>query len=525
MTKYLFLTGGVVSSLGKGIVLSSIGALLRKHKIHMIKIDPYLNYDPGTMSPYQHGEVYVTANGKETDLDLGNYERFTGSGGHSNYTTGRIFHDVINQERRGDYLGQTVQIVPHLTDHIKWLICQHDGNVDYVLVEIGGTVGDIESKWFLEAIRQLTQEKPGDCMVVHLSLVPRLNACGELKTKPTQHSVATLMTHGLVPDIIICRSDVSLNENIRKKIAFHCRVAEDCVFGAMDLDCIYKMPNVLAEQGLLCCLERKWGTEVVRSDMNPWDKLFHQSCMHGCSIAIVGKYTENKDAYKSLEESLKLAGRHLNTGVLIVYIEARHDDTVVRLQECNADAVIVAGGFGQDGIRGKLRAIRYCRENNVPFIGICLGFQLAVIEYCTNVCGITCRSAEWEEDMLPGPNVVAIINPKCKIMGGTMRLGDRDITLVPGTLSHKIYGTDVITERHRHRYDVDADRLTKWQPDHSEPGMCITGWATDIRMPEIVEIPEHPFFIGVQFHPEYNSTVFSPHPLFTALIRKLIPLQ
>lgn len=527
MTKYIFLTGGVVSSLGKGIILSSIGALLNKHRIQMIKIDPYLNPDPGTMNPYEHGEVYVTSQGDETDLDLGNYERFTGLTTCKNYTSGKILTTVIRREREGNYLGKTVQIVPHLTDHIKEVIReQHDGKpYDFVLVEVGGTVGDIEGLWFLEAIRQMVREEPENCLTIHLSLVPYIRACGELKTKPTQHSVATLMTKGLFPDIIICRSEMPLDQQIKDKIAFFCQVNPSAVFQAVDLDCVYKMPMVLHDQGFLSCLSDKLKQPIIQPDMKDWVELERaiirsNSNKIQCKLAIAGKYTSNLDSYKSLVESLKIAGYHQAIRVGIEYIDTRKPVDMGSLKHLHG--IIVAGGFGTDGIESKIEIIRYCRTQQVPFLGICLGFQLAAIEHCRWLNPtMNIGSGEWGEgknDMLP---LIKIMNPDCAVMGGTMRLGDKTVNVKPGTHAHDIYHSSRIHERHRHRYDLDINLFNELTRDKGilvEEELYVSGTG-DCNLPEILELSGHPFFMGVQYHPEYKTTVTHPHPLFSRFIQ------
>ena len=539
MPKYLFLTGGVFSSLGKGIVLSSIGALLKDvgAKIKMIKIDPYLNVDPGTMNPYQHGEVYVTSIGEETDLDLGNYERFTGISGHSNYTTGRIFQDVLDKERKGDYLGQTVQVVPHLTDHIKELIQDDICDDEIVLVEIGGTVGDIESTWFLEAIRQMVHNDPDDCLIVHLSVVPTLKSCGEHKTKPTQHSVATLMRHGLIPDIVVCRCETSLPRAVLDKVAFFCHVKRDSVFEAPDLSSIYQMPLELHRQNFLSCLAQKWSLPIEISDsrseggtcLSVWTQLQRQitETTQEVHVGIVGKYIENSDSYKSLHESLKLAGYALRLKVQIRYIDARAGLTV---DYRGLQAIVVAGGFGTDGIEEKIRAVTYCRENNIPFLGICLGFQVAAVEFLRNVCKCAATSEEWSE---PGVPIIKIMNPQCKQLGGTMRLGDKPVTIIPGTLASRVYSASApasapastCQERHRHRYDLDNTLLQKAQKHLDSKHRLIISGMGDHDLPEILELPHHKFFMGVQYHPEYKSTVYAPHVIFTHLLRGCSPAR
>lgn len=529
-TRYIFLTGGVISSLGKGIIISSLASLLKSYgieRIRIIKIDPYLNLDPGTMSPYQHGEVYVTDSGDETDLDLGNYERFTGlkMSGENNYTSGQIFSQVLEKERRGEYLGQTVQIVPHLTNHIKYLITKNEHEYQFVLIEVGGTVGDIESQWFLEAIRQLLREKKHNSIVIHLSLIPYLRSCGELKTKPTQHSTKDLMSQGIIPDIIICRSELDLSKELKDKIALFCNVDPDSVFEAVDLENVYQMPSHLANQNLPDTIFEKLLYNPPRPpNLLPWINFQNKiaKSKSGHKIGIIGKYVNHEDSYKSLIESIKIAGYYLEKKVEITLLDARtmeidELEDKMKLQH----GIIVPGGFGYDGIPGKMLAIQIARENKIPFLGICLGFQLAVIEYGVNKLGIShLTSAEWN----PRPDdrnmveIIKIINPDCRELGGTMRLGSRELCVEPDTLAHLIYESNVISERHRHRYDIDR-RLFKHYFENS--GLRESAFNTYDRLIEIVELnrQEHPFFIATQFHPEYRTTIFEPHPLFLNLLQ------
>jgi len=523
-TKYIFITGGVVSSLGKGIAASSIGALLeaRGFKVTLVKFDPYINVDPGTMSPFQHGEVYVTDDGAETDLDLGHYERFTTMKGSrkSNYTTGRIYQRVIEKERRGDYLGKTVQVIPHITDEIKKSIRDASDSFDVVIVEIGGTVGDIESLPFLEAIRQFRQEVGrGNAINVHLTLVPYIKASEELKTKPTQHSVKELREIGIQPDVLLCRSERPIPEDMKSKIALFCNVEEEAVVPALDVEFIYQVPLALAREGLdeilldklhlpheeICDLS-KW-EEIVRKLRHPEGEV---------RIGFVGKYVEFGDSYKSLNESLVHGGIANNVKVRIVYIDSASLEAEGYQGDLgNVDGILVGPGFGHRGVEGMLRAIRYAREKKVPYFGICLGMQCAVIEFARNVVGMVgANSTEFDDD---APyKVIYKLRDLIGVdaLGGTMRLGKYPCELRVGSQAHATYATDLVEERHRHRYEVNPEYL----PQLEERGMLVTGASPDGKFVEIVELRDHPWFLGCQFHPEYRSKPTNPHPLFRAFI-------
>jgi len=524
-TKYIFITGGVVSSLGKGIAASSIGALLeaRGFKVTLQKFDPYINVDPGTMSPFQHGEVFVTDDGAETDLDLGHYERFTSMRGtrKSNFTTGRIYSRVIERERRGDYLGKTVQVIPHITDEIKKCIRDASEGVDVIIVEIGGTVGDIESLPFLEAIRQFRQEAGrGNAINVHLTLVPYIKASDELKTKPTQHSVKELREIGIQPDILLCRSDRPIPEEMKAKIALFCNVEEKAVVSALDVDFIYQVPLALSREGLdeilldklhlphqeICDLS-KW-EEIVRKLRHPEGEV---------RIGFVGKYVEFGDSYKSLNEALVHGGIANSLKVRIVYIDSEtleqegyHGDLTT------VDGILVGPGFGARGVEGMLQAIRYAREKKIPFFGICLGMQCATIEFARNVAGMVgANSTEFDDD---SPyKVIYKLRDLIGVdaLGGTMRLGKYPCALAEGSLVREAYGEELIDERHRHRFEVNPEYV----PQLTERGLRVSGLSPDGKFVEIVELEDHPWFVGCQFHPEYKSRPSAPHPLFRSFIR------
>ncbi len=526
--RYIFITGGVVSSLGKGLASASIAVLLqaRGYKVRLRKLDPYLNVDPGTMSPFQHGEVYVTEDGGETDLDLGHYERFTGVEARKtdNVTTGKIYSTLLMKERRGDYLGGTVQVIPHVTDLIKDFIQSDTGGADFVLCEIGGTVGDIEGQPFLEAIRQIGY-KLGEsrAMFVHLTLVPYLAAAKELKTKPTQHSVKELRTIGLQPNLLLCRSERAIPKADRQKIALFCNVPEDAVFEARDAETIYEVPLSYRKQGvdkqILKHFNLPYEEEVP---LQEWQDMVSKiaKTKHTTHIAIVGKYTGLKDAYKSLIEAVYHAGIANDSQVEIHWIDARKDD-LAKLE--SVQGIIVPGGFGEEGVAGKIAAAKFARENNVPYLGICFGMQMAVLEAMRNLVGI--KDASSSEFGVTSCAVVGLMTEWEKEgskekrnaegdLGGTMRLGSYPCAIEKGTLAHKLYGETKITERHRHRYEVNAAYI----PQLEKVGMRFSGMSPDGKLPEIVEIPNHPWFIGVQFHPEFKSTIFKPHPLFTGFI-------
>lgn len=528
--RYIFITGGVVSSLGKGLASASIAVLLqaRGYKVRMRKLDPYLNVDPGTMSPFQHGEVYVTEDGGETDLDLGHYERFTGveSRKTDNVTTGRIYSTLLMKERRGDYLGGTVQVIPHVTDLIKEFIRTDAGGADFVLCEIGGTVGDIEGQPFLEAIRQIGYELGRErAIYIHLTLVPYLAAAKELKTKPTQHSVKELRAIGLQPNILLCRSEQPLPKSERQKIALFCNVPVEAVFEARDAESIYEVPLSYHAQGVDQQILKAFGLPVAKDvPLKDWQQVVQKiKKTKGITrIAIVGKYTGLKDAYKSLIEAIYHAGVANDTQVEIDWIDARKKD-ISRLKDVSG--IIVPGGFGEEGIEGKMAAARYARENGVPYLGICFGMQMAVLEAARNLAGI--RDASSTEFGPTKQPVVGLMTEWVRQggakekrsakgdLGGTMRLGSYPCVLKKGSLAHKIYGAVEITERHRHRYEVN----TGYIPQLEAKGLRFSGMSPDGKLPEIVEIPNHPWFVGVQFHPEFKSNIFKPHPLFASFIK------
>ena len=531
-TKFVFVTGGVVSSLGKGIAAASLGTLLESRgiEIAMIKLDPYINVDAGTMSPFQHGEVYVTRDGAETDLDLGHYERFlkTRTSHLSNFTTGQIYNNVINKERRGDYLGGTVQVIPHITDEIKRCILQGGEGADICLVEIGGTVGDIESLPFLEAIRQLGVELGrGRVAFLHLTLVPYIPSSGEMKTKPTQHSVKELRSIGIQPDILLCRTDRPLPEGERQKIALFTNVHDASVITARDVDDIYKIPALLQEQKLDQLIVDHFAMDLPPADLSTWNEVVGARAKQDAevNVAMVGKYVELADAYKSVNEALTHAGLHTKTRVNIKYIDSevveREGSAVLE----NVDAILVPGGFGERGIEGKIAAARYARENNVPYLGICLGMQVAAIDFARNVAGLDgAHSTEFVSET-PHP-VIALVtewhNPEGDVqqrsetsnLGGSMRLGEQRCRLAANSRSAELYAAEEVLERHRHRYEFNnqyRDRL-------SDKGLLFAGFSVEDNLVEIVELPEHPWFIGCQFHPEFTSTPRLGHPLFIGFI-------
>ena len=536
MAKFIFITGGVVSSLGKGICASSLATILeaRGLNITMTKLDPYINVDPGTMSPFQHGEVYVTDDGAETDLDLGHYERFSNSvmSKANNFTTGQIYETVIKKERRGDYLGGTVQVIPHITDEIKSNIIKSAEGVDVALIEIGGTVGDIESLPFLEAIRQMRVELGDDrCLFLHLTLVPFIASAKEIKTKPTQHSVKELRTIGIQPDILICRSERPIPVSDRKKIALFTNVEEKAVITALDADSIYRIPMMLHEQGLDQIVAKKLHLDTVPADLSDWqtvvDGLFAPT--QTVNIALVGKYIDHADAYKSLTEALIHAGIHTKTQVNVIKIDSEEIEKQGTSVLEKADAILVPGGFGERGVDGKVATIRYARENNVPYLGICLGMQSAVIEFARNKIGLEgANSTEFMPDS-PYPVIGLItewLNKEGQVekrdetsdLGGTMRLGSQKCQLSPGSLAHQVYGKDVITERHRHRYEFNNTFLEQFEKE----GLKISGKSMDGRLVEIVEIPEHRWFLACQFHPEFTSKPRTGHPLFSGFVSAAI---
>ena len=533
MTRYVFITGGVVSSLGKGIAAASLGALLeaRGFKVSLTKLDPYINVDPGTMSPFQHGEVFVTADGAETDLDLGYYERFVRfqASARNNYTTGQIYENVIRRERRGDYLGNTVQVIPHITDEIKACIAQGAAGADIALVEIGGTVGDIESLPFLEAIRQLgVMLGHNHALFIHLTLVPFIRTAGEIKTKPTQHSVKELRAIGIQPDILLCRAQHPLPEAERRKIALFTNVEERAVITAVDVDNIYEIPLLLHAEGLDAIVVEKFGLEIRAAELADWhnvvDAMTHPH--DEVTIAMVGKYVNHADAYKSLNEALRHAGIHTRTRVHITYIDSEKLETQGLEQLAEADAILVPGGFGLRGIEGKIRAVRFAREQGMPYLGICLGMQAAVIEFARHVAGLFHAHSTEFDPATPQP-VIALITEwqdrggaferrsAAAGLGGTMRLGAQGARLTPGTLAHRLYGADLITERHRHRYEFNG----AFAKTLEQAGLILSGTSTDGALVEVVELPDHPWFLGCQFHPEFTSTPRDGHPLFSGFIR------
>ncbi|HUP64060.1 MAG TPA: CTP synthase [Thermoanaerobaculia bacterium] len=524
-TKYIFVTGGVVSSLGKGIAASSMGALLeaRGYKVTLQKFDPYVNVDPGTMSPFQHGEVFVTDDGAETDLDLGHYERFTTirTSRKNNFTTGRIYQKVIEKERRGDYLGKTVQVIPHITDEIKSCIRQVSEGVDVVIVEIGGTVGDIESLPFLEAIRQFRQEAGrGNAINVHVTLVPFIRASNELKTKPTQHSVKELREIGIQPDILLCRSERPIPDDMKRKIALFCNVEEEAVIPAYDVDAIYQVPLALAREGLdgilldklhlpheeVCDLS-KW-EEIVRKLRHPEGEV---------RVGFVGKYVDFGDSYKSLNEALVHGGIANNVKVKIIYIDSESlEQEGYHGELANVDGILVGPGFGERGVEGMLRAIRYARQKQVPFFGICLGMQCAVIEFARDVAGMYGANSTEFDDNAPYKVIYKLRDLiGVDALGGTMRLGKYPCRLTAGSHAQRAYQSDMIDERHRHRYEVNPEHV----PQLVQHGMRVTGASPDGKFVEMIEIENHPWFLGCQFHPEYKSRPTAPHPLFRSFIQ------
>jgi len=522
--KYIFVTGGVVSSLGKGVAASSIGCLLesRGFKVTLQKCDPYLNVDPGTMSPFQHGEVFVTEDGAETDLDLGHYERFTHAKltRDNNWTTGRIYETILTKERRGDYLGKTVQVIPHVTDEIKNIIRKVSADVDVVIVEIGGTVGDIESLPFLEAIRQMRLELGAEnTLFVHVTLVPYIAAAGEQKTKPTQHSVKEMLSIGIQPDILLCRSDRHIPSDLKRKIALFCNVAESCVISMEDVDTIYAVPAELGREGLDKQILRLMRLEERPQDFQPWLELIHR--IHHpageARIAIVGKYVQLEDAYKSLREALLHGGLAHNHKTVVDWIESEEIDSAEaatsRLR--GYDGILVPGGFGKRGIEGMIHTIRFARENKIPFFGICLGMQCATIEYARDVAGLK-QANSTEFDQQTPFRVIYKLRELLGIdeMGGTMRLGAWPCKLEPGSFAAKAYGKLEISERHRHRYEFNREH----EKILVAAGLKITGRTPDENYVEIVEAPDHPWFLGCQFHPEFKSKPLEPHPLFAAFI-------
>ncbi|MEJ6655636.1 MAG: CTP synthase [Pseudomonas sp.] len=532
MTRYIFVTGGVVSSLGKGIASASLAAILeaRGLKVTMLKLDPYINVDPGTMSPFQHGEVFVTHDGAETDLDLGHYERFirTRMTQNNNFTTGRVYEDVLRKERRGDYLGATIQVIPHITDEIKTRIIRGAGDADVAMVEVGGTVGDIESQPFLEAIRQLRLEVGAKrAMLMHLTLVPYIATAGETKTKPTQHSVKELRSIGLQPDVLVCRSDHPIDLASRRKIALFTNVEERAVISLPDADTIYRIPGILHAQGLDDYVAERFGLECDSADLSEWERVVDAK-LHPekeVTIAMVGKYMELLDAYKSLIEALSHAGIQSRTKVNVRYIDSEtiEENGIGQLED--VDAILVPGGFGLRGVEGKIAAVRYARENKIPYLGICLGMQVAVIEFARNVLGWSDANST-EFDKTSKHPVVGLITEwqtatgemqtrdESSDLGGTMRLGAQECALVAGSKARECYGEDVIVERHRHRYEVNNNLLAELE----KSGLNVSGRSMDGALVEMVEVADHPWFVACQFHPEFTSTPRDGHPLFSGFV-------
>jgi CTP synthase len=533
MTKFIFVTGGVVSSLGKGIAAASLGAILESRglKITMLKLDPYINVDPGTMSPFQHGEVFVTDDGAETDLDLGHYERFVNQRmtRRNNFTTGQIYESVIKKERRGDYLGGTVQVIPHITDEIKQCIRQGAADAQVAIVEIGGTVGDIESLPFLEAIRQMAVELPReDTCFMHLTLLPYLPSAGEIKTKPTQHSVKELREIGIQPDVLICRADRDLPEDERRKIALFTNVKVEAVISAPDVSSIYKIPAGLHAQNLDEIVLRKLDVQAPPADLSPWNRLVEvvEHPRQEVEIALVGKYVDLTESYKSLTEALTHAGIHNDCRVRIHYVDSEKLETEGTGCLTNMDAVLVPGGFGKRGVEGKIKAIAYARENRIPYLGICLGMQLAVVEFARHCAGLAQAHSTEFEPQTPEP-VIALITEfttsdgrleqrsESSDLGGTMRLGGQECRLDQGSLAQRIYGAQSIVERHRHRYEVN----NRFVPTLEAAGLRISGHSSVQDLCEMIELPGHPWFVACQFHPEFTSNPRRGHPLFSAFIR------
>ncbi len=540
MTRFIFVTGGVVSSLGKGISAASLAALLeaRGLGVTMLKLDPYINVDPGTMSPYQHGEVFVTHDGAETDLDLGHYERFVRitTSQDNNFTTGRVYETVISNERRGDYLGATVQVIPHITDEIKRRVIKGAGDADVAMVEIGGTVGDIESLPFLEAIRQMAVELGRErTLFIHLTLVPYIATAGEIKTKPTQHSVKEMRSIGIQPDILLCRCDRPLPDSERRKIALFTNVQEKAVIAASDVDCIYGIPRMLHDQHLDDLVVERFGLDLPPADLSEWDAVVEgiRSPAKFVTVGMVGKYTELTESYKSLNEALTHAGVKTDSKVKIRYLDSEKIERGDLQALSEVDAILVPGGFGTRGVEGKIAAARYAREHNIPYLGICLGMQVAVIDFAREVAGIDkANSSEFDLDT-PDP-VIALItewqneNGETVIrsvdsdLGGTMRLGGQQFVMQADSLSARVYGNTKVVERHRHRFEFNnnyANRLTA-------AGLVISARSDDeLGLVEMVELPNHPWFIGCQFHPEYTSTPRDGHPLFTSFINAALAFQ
>lgn len=529
MVKYIFVTGGVLSSLGKGIAAASLASLLqaRGFKVKIKKLDPYINVDPGTMSPYQHGEVFVTDDGAETDLDLGHYERFTciSTSRNNSISAGRIYQDVLDKERRGDYQGCTVQVIPHITDEIKAFIQKETEGIDFVITEIGGTIGDIEGLPFIEAIRQLSNEVgQKNSLFIHLTLLPYIPTAGEFKTKPSQHSVKALLSLGIQPGILLCRSEKEVSESHKKKLSLFCNVPLENVISAPDVHHIYKVPLSLHKEGLDERVCEHFGVLAGAPDLSSWQEINKklENATHNIRVGIIGKYTGLQDAYISLSEALVHAGLALNSSVQIVWVDSEEENAEGALD--TLDAIIVPGGFGKRGINGKINAIRHARERYLPFLGICFGMQLCAIEFARNVCGLSeAGSTEIEATKLPLIDIMTnweqegltLKRSKSDKLGGTMRLGSYPCKLQKGSIAEKVYGEPLITERHRHRYElnISLEKILE------EGGLKISGVSPDGKLPEIIELPSHPFYMGVQFHPELKSRPFEPHPLFISLLK------
>ncbi|CAM3507402.1 CTP synthase [Flavobacterium gelidilacus] len=529
-TKYIFVTGGVTSSLGKGIIAASLAKLLqaRGYRATIQKFDPYINVDPGTLNPYEHGECYVTDDGAETDLDLGHYERFLNvpTSQANNVTTGRVYLSVIEKERRGEFLGKTVQVVPHITNEIKerMQLLGNTGDYDIVITEIGGTVGDIESLPYIESVRQLLWELGDEnAICIHLTLVPYLAAAGELKTKPTQHSVKTLMESGIKADILVCRTEHELSDELRQKLALFCNVKKEAVIQSIDASTIYDVPNLMLEEGLDTVTLKKLGLpEKNTPDLKHWNEFLqkHKNPKHEINIGLVGKYVELQDSYKSILEAFIHAGATNETKVNVISVHSEFlNAKTAEKQLKDLDGILVAPGFGNRGIEGKIDTVRYARENKIPFLGICLGMQMAVIEFARNVLGYKDANSTEMNETTKYP-VINLMEEQKNIVnkGGTMRLGAWKCAIKEGTLAHQVYGTSEISERHRHRYEFNAKYLDELQ----NAGLIASGVNPDTNLVEIVEIKDHPFFIGVQYHPEYKSTVVNPHPLFVSFVKAVV---
>jgi CTP synthase len=539
-TKFIFVTGGVLSSLGKGLAAAAIGALLESRGLTVTfqKLDPYINVDPGTMNPFQHGEVFVTDDGAETDLDMGHYERYTNAvmAQKNNYTSGRIYYSVISKERRGEYHGGTVQVIPHITDEIKAAILQLDGSVDVAIIEIGGTVGDIEGLPFIEAIRQLRGDLGREnSLYIHLTLIPYIKAAGEVKTKPTQHSVRELRADGIQPDILVCRTEAPLTDKLKAKIALFCDVTKDAVITAIDVDTIYEVPLRLHAEGIDTKILELLNIWTGKPDIKPWQDLVHKikNPKDTITIAITGKYVDLTESYKSLHESLVHGGLANDVKVELLYISAEDledttKDPAVLLKGCHG--ILVPGGFGQRGVEGKITAINYARENKIPFFGICLGMQLAVVEYARNVLGLKKAHSTEHDPKTPDPVIYLIkewfdyrtkqmqVRDETSELGGTLRLGAYPCILNEGTFAREAYQEEEISERHRHRYEFNNN----YRAQLEEKGLVVSGTSPDNNLVEIVEITEHPWFLGCQFHPEFKSKPMKPHPLFSDFIAAAI---